>query len=273
MRYMRLLARFYKNRNISKVKNITHLKFNTKMLLLSAAIMLGNIAFARVYTETAPIVSINDYSQNIRAAEAGDARAAGIIADCYLTGIGVRPDINEAWKWYARAASKGDAESRYRLAILYRDGKGVKQNFKESAYWFRAAAKNGHPLAMLNLGDCYYEGRGVQGDYRIAAENFWRASDKGVPEAAYRLGLMLRDGIGIPQDKPKALKYFRQAAMAQYADAAFLAAELERQGVREPMTPAPRVKKGPQPVKPKDVKKTPGPKGKKKTQVKNRKRH
>lgn len=53
-----------------------------------------------------PTVEVNAYKDNITLASHGNPEAARIVGDCYLTGTGVKTDVNQAWKWYARAAGK-----------------------------------------------------------------------------------------------------------------------------------------------------------------------
>lgn len=95
-----------------------------------------------------------------KAAEQGDIKAQGHLADCYVLGKGARENYNEAAKWQQKAAEQGDQLAQYNLGTYYAAGKGVAQDFHEAATWYRKAAEQGSSIAQYNLGICYYEGRG-----------------------------------------------------------------------------------------------------------------
>lgn len=177
----------------------------------------------------------SDYRENIEKAVQGNTESQRIVAQCYLTGTGVRKDVNEAWKWLVKAAGNSDIESQYIIGTLYRDGNGVRQSYEESAYWFRKAGKNGHHKAQVEIARQFAEGQGVQQDYRIAAENYWRAAEGGEPEGAYYYAKLVSEGRAGMKDLPKALKYYKKAAAAGFGDAREKVRELEAQGVKEPV--------------------------------------
>jgi len=46
----------------------------------------------------------------------GDPRAQYYLGEMYEQGLGTRPNIDEAFKWYAKAAQKGDPWAKRKLA-------------------------------------------------------------------------------------------------------------------------------------------------------------
>lgn len=179
-------------------------------------------------------VQPDDYKNNIERATQGHPEAQRKVGRAYQSGIGVKPNLQEAWKWLARAAGSGDTEAQYQLGVMYRDGVGVKRSSAEAAHWFRRAARNGHTLALLNMGVAFENGEGVLLDNRVASENYWRAAERGSAEGAYRYAMMMKTGKSGQIDKQRALKYFIQAADANYPDAQQQVNELKAQGIKLP---------------------------------------
>jgi len=86
----------------------------------------------------------------------------------YAQGYGVKPNIEEAIKWYQRAAQKGNAKAQLNMGALYAEGNGVEKNDIEAVEWYRKAAKDGYDKALYNLALMYKDGRGVPRDYQEA---------------------------------------------------------------------------------------------------------
>lgn len=79
-----------------------------------------------------------------RAAESGDTLAQTRLGDLFLTGSGVRRDMNRAFEWYRKAAEAGNAEAQYALAEMYAYGYGVKQDTAKASKWSAKALANGY---------------------------------------------------------------------------------------------------------------------------------
>ena len=88
-----------------------------------------------------------------RAAEAGDPRAMGAIANLYLQGEGVRPDAATAASWYRRAADRGDAAAQLNLGDMFSRGIGVPRDRMEAYVWLSLAAAQGNAWAGGRLRD------------------------------------------------------------------------------------------------------------------------
>ena len=81
------------------------------------------------------------------AAEQGVWQAQGVLGRCYLHGQHVKPDVDEAVKWFRRAADAGDASSQYDLAKLLEDGRHLQRDVKEATRLYQLAADQGFTKA------------------------------------------------------------------------------------------------------------------------------
>ena len=79
----------------------------------------------------------------LKAAEAGNARAAHNLAVMSAEPGEGAPNYPEAAKWFRRAAELGVRDSQYNLAILYARGLGVEKDLGQSWLWFSLAAQQG----------------------------------------------------------------------------------------------------------------------------------
>jgi TPR repeat protein len=58
----------------------------------------------------------------------------------FVDGIGVKPDLAEAARWYRKAADQGDATAQYNLGVMYGTGQGVTQDYGKAYMWLDLAA-------------------------------------------------------------------------------------------------------------------------------------
>ena len=148
-----------------------------------------------------------------RAAELGDADAAGRLGTMYCLGLGTYRNYDEAAKWLGMAARRGNAEAEAALGVLYYFGLGVRQDYLEALRWFRKAADQGSAMARNNLAAMYYTaGQGVR-ENRAEAEK-WLAMSRGGRatadgEVAGVISGIARDGA---QSAGEALERYREAA-------------------------------------------------------------
>ncbi|MFC6447800.1 peptidoglycan-binding protein [Shinella zoogloeoides] len=78
------------------------------------------------------------------AAAKGNASAMHNLAVLLATGLGSEgPDFDAAAKWFQKASELGVRDSQFNLAILYARGNGVKPDIEESYKWFAIAARDG----------------------------------------------------------------------------------------------------------------------------------
>lgn len=69
----------------------------------------------------------------------------------YMEGIGVKKDLDEAFKWSLIAAEGGDRDGQANLAYLYENGYGCIQNHKKALYWYKKAANQNNDWAISKL--------------------------------------------------------------------------------------------------------------------------
>jgi TPR repeat protein len=94
----------------------------------------------------------------VRAARSGDGDASVEVAQCYLSGRGVRRDavlaVGELRKAVHSAAmtASGQDEAKYLLGLCYRDGRGVRRSLRTARRWLFEASRDGdHPRAEAAL--------------------------------------------------------------------------------------------------------------------------
>lgn len=144
----------------------------------------------------------------LRAAQAGDARAMGKVAEFYRSGqggLGQHPDA--AVEWAKQADAHGDPWGRYILGLCFEAADGELAEDPDEAYrLFRLAAEVGVAPAMGKVGEYLYQGWGaVQRDDDEALIWLQRAAQVGDPRSEYYLALFHLDGLaGLPRDPDKA---------------------------------------------------------------------
>ena len=147
-----------------------------------------------------------------KAVEEDDADAAAqyYLGYCYYFGEGVKQDYEEAVKWFREAAELGDAKAQWRLGVCYEDGKGVEQNYKEAVKWIQKAAEQGNDKAQFSLGACYYYGNGIEENNKAAAEWFRQAAEQDNMNAQIALGILYSYGTA-DSNFLEAVKWYRRA--------------------------------------------------------------
>lgn len=73
-------------------------------------------------------------------AEAGDARAQGMLGFLYEQGHGVPQNFGLAAMWYSCGADGGDPTAQYLLGLLYDKGRGVPEDVVLAQKWLILAA-------------------------------------------------------------------------------------------------------------------------------------
>ena len=112
-------------------------------------VVLSNLSYADDFTET------------LKLAEQGYARAQSNLGLMYVRGEGVQQDYKTAVMWYTKAAKQGDADAQDNLGRAYANGWGVPENDKTAVMWYTKAAEQGHARAQTVLGTMYANGEGV----------------------------------------------------------------------------------------------------------------
>ena len=123
----------------------------------------------------------------LRAADAGEAIAQYMLAECYIEGYSVDKDYTTGIRWARLAADQDYASAQAILGNCYRHGYGVRRDYTLAVYWYMLAADQGSRSALVNLGYCYEKGLGVEIDYEIAEAYYRMAKAVGQKSAEKRL--------------------------------------------------------------------------------------
>lgn len=143
-----------------------------------------------------------------RGAELGDAISEAILGDIFSNGELLKPDFEQAAKYYKTAADQGQRDGEFGLAVRYVTGQGMPLDRAEAQRWFKAAADQGHADAQYDLGTMYEVGDGTGTDLPSALHYYELAAQQGVVKAQYRLGVLLAKGVGVQTDRVSAYKWF-----------------------------------------------------------------
>ena len=122
-----------------------------------------------------------------RAADAGEAIAQYMLAECYIEGYSVEKDYTTGIRWARLAADQDYVSAQAILGNCYRHGHGVRRDYTLAVYWYMLAADQGSRSGLVNLGYCYEKGLGVEIDYEIAEAYYRMAKAVGQKSAEKRL--------------------------------------------------------------------------------------
>lgn len=117
---------------------------------------------------TSDIVSLSD---QLDAAQSGDAAAQYNLGMRYYNGDGVGKDLKSAAMWLAKAADQGDMDAQASLGTMYQKGEGVPQSDQDAFRWYLQSAQQGNRVAQYNLATMYASGRGTRANN--AQAYFW----------------------------------------------------------------------------------------------------
>jgi hypothetical protein len=158
----------------------------------------------------------------LQAAKDGDPQAQYIAGGMYFKGLGTAVDYTKAFELLYKAANNGNStvESQKVLAQSFILGHGVPPNLEEAMHWYTLAAEQGDPEALNEMGFIYFTGSGVEQDYDKAFELFSQAAYKGYLLSQFNLGIMLYTGnTSAGQDFAKAYAWFSVAAVKGHEQA------------------------------------------------------
>ncbi len=154
-----------------------------------------------------------------KAAQGGNAYAAGLLGDAYDQGTGVQPNHGQAVYWWQRAAQGGD---RHAAAEL---GQDVTQTERLAQLWgmnnqsgeaLKRRALDGDNVAQFQLAMRYRDGAwGVNADPRLALGWLEQAAKHGNPVAMKTLAEAYEKGdLGLTADATKAAQWLKRAELA-----------------------------------------------------------
>jgi len=145
-------------------------------------------------------------------AEHGHAPAQTLLAEMYLAGQGVPPNVDQALILYREAAAQGDGRAENGLGLLYDRGEGVTRDAVEAAAWYQRAADHGYAGGMNNLAASYARGSGLPRDISRSMALYEKAASLGYVLADDNLAARYIAGSDIEQDCAKGLAWYYKAA-------------------------------------------------------------
>jgi TonB family protein len=198
-------------------------------------------------------------------AERGEAAAQYKLGMIYLTGQGVKPDRDEASKWFEKAAAQGSAEAQEALGVINAPRPGYAGDTALAISWLRPAAEQGRPrsqyfLAMLlrkegkadealpwlqkaaaqnhagaqaMLGGLLLTS-GRADDQVQAIDLLGKAAQQNERSAQVALGECYENGLAVSQDYAQAAALYQRAATAHNLRALVALARLYDNGLGVP---------------------------------------
>lgn len=153
-------------------------------------------------------------------ADAGDAEAQAVLAECYFKGQGLARDV-VAGTHYFELAEAQNFEFDETLYTFVAQNYYALKNYKRAAQLFQKALELGDTDACFDLGKCYYLGNGVAQDFAKAFENFKTANDFGLKtsELLCFLGECYFEGRGVEKNVNLAIQFFERSASNSYLQA------------------------------------------------------
>ncbi len=141
-------------------------------------------------------------------------RAQYQLGMCYKNGIVVEKNNGKAYELFLKSANHGDDKAQYELGLFYQKAVGNKS---VASVWFKKSAEKGNIEAQCALGYCYYFGEGVRQDYEDAKKWFERSAIQGNAIAQYAIGMGYRRGDWERQSYEEARKWAKLSAEQGYA--------------------------------------------------------
>ncbi|MBR1457696.1 MAG: toll/interleukin-1 receptor domain-containing protein [Oscillospiraceae bacterium] len=205
-------------KDVMEPEDVAFLKTSAEAGNSRAAVLLADCYQHGWGTEEDPEAAFYWFLQ---AAEAGDTDGMAAVARCLYNGIGTEVDEEQSFVWDLRAAEAGNLNAMLNVAADYEEGYGVERDLQEALAWYEKAAEGGYDLGMYNLARCYSSGVGTQADTEKAFYWMKKLAELGNVEGMYNLGLMYQYGYGVEIDAREAYLWYRKAANAGDADAMY----------------------------------------------------
>jgi len=123
----------------------------------------------------------------------------------HASGIGIKPNGKEAFKWLLKAAKMGHRDAQFDLAIMYEIGEVVKEDIKNWLKWLKVLANKNHPRAIAILGS---HAKYTEKNTEKALELYKRAYELGDERAPFGLGKIYEK----EQDYKEAFKWYNIGA-------------------------------------------------------------
>ncbi|KAL7518624.1 hypothetical protein ACHAWX_003432 [Stephanocyclus meneghinianus] len=211
----------YSFQNNSTTKNCRGVAKNealaVKYLTRLSGVEIGDIDFGSVDSVGVKSYLPTDWSgkENTKA----DESALIALAQCYLTGTGVKNQNAEIALHYLQAAYHytKSVKSAHKLALMYEYPRESNNLIPIDVYaafeWFRAAAELGHVPSMAELALCYELGCGTAQNDTAALDWYMKAANSGHGASHYSVGEHYEEARGVPHDEEEACLWYHRAAV------------------------------------------------------------
>ena len=148
-------------------------------------------------------------------ARLGCHHCEGVMAWCYLFGLGCAQDAARSLALARASAGEGSKYGQFVLGSLYQEGEGgVAQDYAAAVAQFRLAATQGYHVAQNSLGYMYGMGHGVALDYAEALRLYKLAAAQGFGEASNKVGHFYEMGWSVAADRAEAIHWYKRAQAA-----------------------------------------------------------
>lgn len=147
--------------------------------------------------------------------DSGDKELATKLGTFYEYGIGAPPDMQKAFEFYQIGANFGDGFAKIKVADQYLSGFLVPSDIEKAMNLYREEMKKNNPVALLRLGDAFANGIGVERDDYQAFLLYLKAAAMGEVEAQYKLANSFREGKGTRIDEGAVFFWLKQGASAR----------------------------------------------------------
>lgn len=177
-------------------------------------------------------VEMEQFMQNLQAAEKDDLPAMLQVGQAYREGNPVLQDGAVAMDWYKKAWNKSDhtfSQAAFEMAQLYYKGEGTDPDEKKGAEFLAAAAELKNPQAQYMLGEYAYTDNPARLEDAFAW--FSNAASQGHIQAQYMTGFMLLQGQGTAKSVPLAIRFFEQAAEQNDPSAQYVLGQIYLKGL------------------------------------------
>lgn len=159
-----------------------------------------------------PLAQQRSFSEQVSAAQAGDAEAALEVALAHSRGDGAAADFTEAARFLEISSLGGNAKAKGLLAGRYRSGLGVERNFAKARALALEASKLGEETGTMVLAEMLLRGEGQPQDLVGAVDMLKRVADAGSVAALDRLGAWYYFGIPLSPNREYGLRLWEEAA-------------------------------------------------------------
>lgn len=156
-------------------------------------------------------------------AKKGDAAAQVTLGEIYMTGKGVKRNLDEGASWFLKAAAQGDKQAKYYLGLCFSYGWGVSENPERAVELLVENAGEDDPITTKAVWNAYeklltggfltFDGVDwKEPKYKQAVEWTLKASEQGIPKAELTAAVLYYEGKGVRRDPKKAARLMRSAA-------------------------------------------------------------